>query len=425
MLTDSLGSYRFSGLDSGSYSVHMSPAPGFSYSLPQNGTRRLSLGLNESLGDVSFGMYYPWNSVSGSVFEDLNENGVYDSGEKGLEGFCVQSTGSRRDSAITDSLGRFFISHLIIGFDTVALVMRPGWEEIVPIFPSYYEVYFDSIDRHFAGRNFALRRPPRDRVKIKLSFFEQIKHIRQDLFFGVRSGATTGICGASAGCSLIDCAEGEIELPPFNPGFFDARFTGDAPLFGEGSWSDIREFVSESEIDTYRVRFSPGYLEGGKYPVLFSWDSVQLGTAFSGSVEILDRDENRTDMKTCSRLFISDSTMSVLRVIAAGPQLGRDGVSDLSTPSSPQHFQLLQNYPNPFNPCTRVSYVISSDESGSFVSLKVYDILGREVATLVYEKKGAGEYSVIWNAGKIPGGVYFYRLTAGSHTGTKKMILMR
>lgn len=83
---------------------------------------------------------------------------------------------------------------------------------------------------------------------------------------------------------------------------------------------------------------------------------------------------------------------------------------------------LSQNYPNPFNPATKMSFAISHS---SFVTLKVYDVLGREVARLVNEKKPAGEYMVQWNAANLPSGVYFYQLRAGSFVQTKKMLLIR
>jgi|GEM_PF-1410348 len=91
----------------------------------------------------------------------------------------------------------------------------------------------------------------------------------------------------------------------------------------------------------------------------------------------------------------------------------------------PARFELMQNYPNPFNPTTTVSFVIGSASGGSFVTLGVYDMLGREVATLVHEVKQPGGYSVRWDAGQIPSGVYFYRLTAGAFTETKRLVLMR
>ena len=88
----------------------------------------------------------------------------------------------------------------------------------------------------------------------------------------------------------------------------------------------------------------------------------------------------------------------------------------------PAQFNLEQNYPNPFNPSTKMGFWVQG--SGS-VSLKVYDVLGREVATLVNEKKVAGKYSVTWNASSMSSGVYFYRLQAGSFVETRKLVLLR
>jgi hypothetical protein len=87
-----------------------------------------------------------------------------------------------------------------------------------------------------------------------------------------------------------------------------------------------------------------------------------------------------------------------------------------------ERFKLNQNYPNPFNPSTTVSFSLPSK---SFVSLKVFDILGREVATLVSEEMSAGTHVRQWNAEYISSGIYFYRLQAGLFTETKKLILLR
>ena len=88
----------------------------------------------------------------------------------------------------------------------------------------------------------------------------------------------------------------------------------------------------------------------------------------------------------------------------------------------PVKFILSQNYPNPFNPVTSIQYAISSRQ---FVTLKVYDVLGREVATIVNEEKPAGNYEVKFDGANLASGVYFYRLTAGNFVETKKMILLR
>lgn len=88
----------------------------------------------------------------------------------------------------------------------------------------------------------------------------------------------------------------------------------------------------------------------------------------------------------------------------------------------PQEFTLFQNYPNPFNPSTTIRFGISKS---SHVSLKVYDLLGQEIETLVNEKLSAGEFVVNWNAGGHPSGVYFYRIQAGDFVLTKKTILLK
>ena len=88
----------------------------------------------------------------------------------------------------------------------------------------------------------------------------------------------------------------------------------------------------------------------------------------------------------------------------------------------PNSFALEQNYPNPFNPSTNITFSVGTY---SYTSLQVYDLLGREVATLVNEKKPAGTYTMRWNASGFPSGVYFYRLRIGSLTETKKLVLLR
>jgi len=85
-------------------------------------------------------------------------------------------------------------------------------------------------------------------------------------------------------------------------------------------------------------------------------------------------------------------------------------------------YSLSNNYPNPFNPSTKINYQIPEL---SFVTLRVYDVLGNEIAALVKGEKPAGSYEVEFNASSIPSGIYFYKLQAGSFVETKKMVLMK
>ncbi len=89
---------------------------------------------------------------------------------------------------------------------------------------------------------------------------------------------------------------------------------------------------------------------------------------------------------------------------------------------APTEFALDQNYPNPFNPTTNISYAVPAD---SRVTLKVYNNLGQEIATLVDDNMTAGRYVATWDANGVAAGTYFYRIQAGSTVLTKKMTLLK
>ena len=85
-------------------------------------------------------------------------------------------------------------------------------------------------------------------------------------------------------------------------------------------------------------------------------------------------------------------------------------------------YNLFQNYPNPFNPATTIRYSVPKT---SKVQIKIFDVLGNEIGTLVNEEKPAGAYEITWDAANLPSGVYFYQIKAREFTGTKKMILLK
>jgi hypothetical protein len=97
----------------------------------------------------------------------------------------------------------------------------------------------------------------------------------------------------------------------------------------------------------------------------------------------------------------------------------------------PSSYHLYQNYPNPFNPVTKIKFDIRPPltplltKEGTGVVLKVYDIPGRDIATLVNEKLAPGTYEVEWNGSNFPSGVYFYKLTIREFTITRKMVLLK
>ncbi len=105
------------------------------------------------------------------------------------------------------------------------------------------------------------------------------------------------------------------------------------------------------------------------------------------------------------------------------------GVNDQSNSLKPTVFRLDQNYPNPFNPSTMIMYTVGGTRGSGLGTRKtmivVYDLLGRQVATLVNEEKAPGFYEVSFDGSGLASGVYVYRLTAGSFVETKKMILVK
>jgi hypothetical protein len=97
------------------------------------------------------------------------------------------------------------------------------------------------------------------------------------------------------------------------------------------------------------------------------------------------------------------------------------GIINTGNPT-PYKFVLYQNYPNPFNPTTNIKYQIANS---SLVSIKIYDLLGKEIETLVDENQSLGTYEVIWNAEKYSSGVYFYKLISGNFSEVKKMLMLK
>ena len=89
---------------------------------------------------------------------------------------------------------------------------------------------------------------------------------------------------------------------------------------------------------------------------------------------------------------------------------------------NPDNFYLYQNFPNPFNPTTKISW---QSPVSSWQTLKIFDLLGNEVKTLVNEYRPAGEYETEFDGTRLPSGVYFYQLRAGSYLETKKMVLLK
>jgi len=184
---------------------------------------------------------------------------------------------------------------------------------------------------------------------------------------------------------------------------------------------------------------SPVAVTGAPRNPLLVWRSSALATSYRVQVS-----DSRTFVGFAVDSVVADTSLQLNPLAANGQYYWRAsatnsiGASDYSamvgfttgdlvsgiesTGAMPSEFSLEQNYPNPFNPTTSFEFQVSSFE---FVSLKVLDVLGREVATLVQGNRQPARYRVRWSASGLPSGVYFYRLSAGSFVDTKKMVVAK
>jgi pectate lyase len=173
-----------------------------------------------------------------------------------------------------------------------------------------------------------------------------------------------------------------------------------------GAWVRVENNYFDG---VYRSVFDDLSLIGGNAQLIDN----HFGTSIVESLPVCDLQIPYT--------YTLDPTDSIPKIIANGIR------TDVEAPSEmmPKVFQVNQNYPNPFNPMTTIQYDIPDGGTQRVVSLRVYDLLGREVAVLVNGQKTAGPYQVTWDASAFPSGVYFYRLQAGDCVQSKKLILLK
>ncbi len=184
---------------------------------------------------------------------------------------------------------------------------------------------------------------------------------------------------------------------------------------GDGGFQIYDGFIDAEKIQALTSGIGKAQAGGGDISYVVSAgpvdipasSSVDIAFAVAAGVQKEDLSEAFTNARSKFQVILTDVDNKYDNVIHS--------------------FNLAQNYPNPFNPATRIKYSVPKiiNNQSSIINLKVYDVLGNEIATLVNEDKPAGDYEVDFNASKFSSGVYFYKLTAGGITMTKKMVLLR
>ena len=183
------------------------------------------------------------------------------------------------------------------------------------------------------------------------------------------------------------------------------------------TWYNVTAVYDSADVEIYI---------NGNLDAFASWSGSILTTPIDLTIgQVLPNDQNYNFQGSIDDISIFDYGLSTTEIDSlAGVVTDVGG----SPPPLPAEFSLAQNFPNPFNPETRLSFAIaggSREEGRPMVTLKIYDILGREIATLVNERLSPGYYERAWNASGYSSGIYIARLTAESHQMTKKLLLIR
>ncbi|HTY11528.1 MAG TPA: T9SS type A sorting domain-containing protein [Bacteroidota bacterium] len=204
---------------------------------------------------------------------------------------------------------------------------------------------------------------------------------------------------------------------PFPIGFSPPSPPGGVFLSTDGglTWSPFSSGIPFNP-QVYAIAVHGKYVFAGAEPGLY--------TSTISNNNWVNMGENLPDGPVLS-LFINDSSVFVGTELSGIWCASLSAVTGVNQPIAsviPGSFQLEQNYPNPFNPSTTISYQISEVAN---VKLRVYDILGRQVATLVDAKQYPGNYKAVFNAGNIASGVYFYRLEVKNYMAARKMAVIK
>ena len=252
---------------------------------------------------------------------------------------------------------------------------------------------------------------------------------QQVITHGWMSGSTTGAgyMYLSSDYGITWDFLGDLPIPVYAIGLFTNNNiiieTDEWGNFSQGihisedfcnTWTQIANINGKTGL-TLPSGSEEGYLVGTEDlgVFLFSDEGDSLGS----------RNEGLTNLN------IHTLSLDNIGYVYAGTESGvwRRPLSEIVTSieneiTQPTEFILSQNYPNPFNPSTKIKYSIPQTSN---VVIKIYDVLGSEVATLVNEEKSVGTYELNWNAANLSSGVYVYRLQAGSFVQTRKMILLK
>jgi hypothetical protein len=377
-----------------------------------------------SIRDTASFLYFRPIIVSGTTFNDLNTNGIKDNGESGMSGWTISLSGNGGGTTVTDTNGNYYFSGGGPGVHTISAGSQTGWVKTKPSAGNYT---FSAITADQGGNisdadfgiYFGINLPLSQGWNL-VSLPSIATDNRSSILFP-SSNYSQPFCyltsgGGYAGCDTMFNRIGywlksnsqQIKLITGYPIESDTVdvVTG-WNLIGSISWPIPVNSIMSEPLEMAVSQFF-GY--DGQY---LSTDTLFPGKGYWVKVN-----------QSGALLFSSTIPMQTksIRVVSVSELPPPPPSEEHSNQLVPTQFVLGNNYPNPFNPLTNIAFALPRD---CYVTLKVYDVLGREVALLMQDNKSAGEYTVTWDAEKLPSGMYFYQLSAGDFLSTKKMVLMK
>ncbi len=497
--------------------------------------------------DVITIKYRQTTFMSGSVFYDLNNNGVKDETDPPLAGWNVRISGPKRDSVTTNINGQYAFADIPFGNYTLSQAINPGWIQTLPVGGGAYSVSISfgnlsavhnfgnysttaisySVDAKWNMLSLPLRTTDRSKTSIfgsanSSAFTFDNSYVVHDSLAYLKgywlkfpSAHQIWLAGSAfdadsidlkTGWNMIGCTSNPFPVKSLitNPpniirspvyAFLNGYSISDTIKPSKGYWVKVsqggklimrpgstlskhnslaEDMINQSNklfitdkggnscvlyfgsfenasfdagyflapprppADVFDVRFDgESYLfnhkikkenkiniSASEYPIKISWE-ILTGENYE---LVTTKGKLLTEVHTSSGSFVLDDKNHTVLYLKYSNQNGETDI--------PTDFALSQNYPNPFNPVTIINYQLPRVASGEHrVTLKVYNLLGQEVATLVDEQKPAGRYEVRFSTeggsdyggdgSQLSSGVFFYRLVAGNFSDIKKLIILK
>jgi len=350
----------------------------------------------------------------------------------GMEHQTVASMGGFSDGLMVHELAHQWFGDMITCKDWHHIWLNEGFATyLVP-------VYLEATQGKFAYDNQIASEMSSARTAQGSIWVQDITNV-WEIFNGARSYAK-GACvlhmlrGVTGDSTFFDIMYTYAHHPSVRHG---VATTEDFQAIAEsvyGSSLDyfFQEWIYGESYPRYTIGWNKTLLSGNLYQVDFNITQTVLSNPpfFTMPLQIKI---NTTSGDTLVTFFNDAQTQHFGVEVNGEPQSivfdpgnwilkGNPVITESEVLTSPTEYTLEQNYPNPFNPATTINYQLPQKE---FVTLKIFNILGKEIATLLNEEKDAGEHSITFNAENLNSGVYFYSIKAGNYSSTRKMILLK